>query len=1072
MNKLTKVLSVFIIAGVIGTGAAGIAGCKKDKGHTHSYSYTDNADGTHNGTCDCGKAPITNEAHVDADGNKVCDKCDAAITSGEEHTHKYTYTDNGDGTHKGVCACGKDTIASEAHAWGTDGKCTKCGAVKPSEGEEDKVESVSITGEATVKMGATLQFTATVTGTGNVAKTVNWSVENGTGEATISAEGLLTPVKEGKVTVKATSTADNTKSATKEITVTGLSDYEKLMARQDKLVLLDSSLAADTKMSVYESFVNKGIFTRNDIGGNYADDYVKIAEESGTKVVQQVSKGKNGGGKNVSTEIVFGPVGGVVEGYFTTKINKLTSTTSNQTPVKLLDYDGNSVFRLVTTAGNISYSADGVESTNVSAVKIEENKYIDVYFKLDLQTGKLTLKLNNTVVADDIQTQISSVAAIELSSSNSGDRLQTTKNIVVCGTEISLKTFSANRKAKLDEVYATYILNGEGATHTINGALVTAAYENGIAALESANSISAVNEAYTVAVANMAAVLSDAEIKSAQDEACAQLDRDYPATNYTKENLTDDPNFPAYPDSQYNNKAAYEAAISAAREAIATKLNRTDITEELAKQKLELDKIKTDSQVIQAKIAEAQHRIEVYRADEIEALKDGEFNATYLEIVRAKKEQGTELLPQWRTVAEINEKLAHLRERIDSLIATTEMTPEEAKQANKAELEEFVADKLSTFDSADTDDNEVIGLIEAAKQTGIAAIDQAETRGEANAQLIKARTTVAFIATRGEAVQRIKSYSADLKKDFYLAPALALFDAEAAKHIANAKAVEIPETTGEAWEEAFETANQAITDVRLAAKAALDGKIAEATELELEAREAWSGNAELDLNQSYDFTPDSIATKDKMNKDSFYEKYNLDWLGVAETNTGRVQQKSGYLNLYAGASNDMNTIMTVTTKTAAAELTITFTSANTKRYFIIKDADGNIVGDGAATTAGLPDGAYEQKNITGKPITLGEAGTYYIYFCTSETSIKEHKIGSIALKDKETKQISGVVNSLAAVKTGSDTVVTAEIELEDKTTTTVTLNASEYTVDGGKIIFGTGKTAADANKYNSCNVPE
>ena len=81
-------------------------------------------------------------------------------------------------------------------------------------------------------------------------------------------------------------------------------------------------------------------------------------------------------------------------------------------------------------------------------------------------------------------------------------------------------------------------------------------------------------------------------------------------------------------------------------------------------------------------------------------------------------------------------------------------------------------------------------------------------------------------------------------------------------------------------------------------------------------------------------------------------------------------------------------------------------------------------------------------------------------------------MSDLGLVQKETKQISGVVNSLAAVKTGSDTVVTAEIELEDKTTTTVTLNASEYTVDGGKIIFGTGKTAADANKYNSCNVPE
>lgn len=1038
MNKLTEVLSVFIIAGVIGTGAAGIAGCKKDKGHTHSYSFTDNADGTHNGTCSCDTL-VSNEPHVDENKDDKCDKCGAVISTGEEHTHKYTYTDNGDGTHKGVCACGKDTIASEAHSWGADNKCTKCGAVKPSEGEEDKVESVSITGEATVKMGATLQLTATVTGTGNVAKTVIWSVENGTGEATISAEGLLTPVKEGAVTVKATSTADNTKSATKEITVTGLSDYEKLMARQDKLVSDDFETPND-RFPEFNGWGAAGVYTsfavNKDTAGATTLTHYSKAEDG--KAVQV-----NPGAGTAYTVIDFGPADGVIEGYIEVK---LSEAANSQT---FMQFFGDSaaktnseVFGLRTDGGKIKYRLDGGAVVAPIGDVTTTTNTNNIYFKFDPATHKMTVKIGDVVLVD-VETTISTLSGFRLASGDGNTRTVSADNIVVCGATLSVSAYAEKMKAKLDFDYSEYRLDGEDGDYKINGERVTKAYQDGVAA-----------------------------IKAAQYEACAQLDRDYPATNYTKENLTDDPNFPAYPDSQYNNKAAYEAAIAAAREAIATKLNRADIAEELAKQKLELDKIKTDSQVIQAKIAEAQHRIEVYRAAEIEALKDGEFNATYLEIVRAKKEQGTELLPQWRTVAEINEKLAHLRERIDSLIATTEMTPEEAKQANKAELEEFVADKLSTFDSADTDDNEVIGLIEAAKQTGIAAIDQAETRGEANAQLIKARTTVAFIATRGEAVQRIKSYSADLKKDFYLAPALALFDDEAATHIANAKAVEIPETTGDTWEEAFETANQAITDVRLAAKAALDGKVAEATELELEAREAWSGNAELDLNQSYDFTPDSIATKDKMNKDSFYEKYNLDWLGVAETNTGRVQQKSGYLNLYAGASNDMNTIMTVTTKTAAAELTITFTSANTKRYFIIKDADGNIVGDGAATTAGLPDGAYEQKNITGKPITLGEAGTYYIYFCTSETSIKEHKIGSIALKDKETKQISGVVNSLTAVKNGEDTVVTAEIELEDKTTTIVTLNASEYTVDGGKIIFGTGKTAADANKYNSCNVPE
>ncbi len=98
---------------------------------------------------------------------------------------------------------------------------------------------------------------------------------------------------------------------------------------------------------------------------------------------------------------------------------------------------------------------------------------------------------------------------------------------------------------------------------------------------------------------------------------------------------------------------------------------------------------------------------------------------------------------------------------------------------------------------------------------------------------------------------------------------------------------------------------------------------------------------------------------------------------------------------------------------------------------------------------------------------MGEAGKYTITFFAGE-----HKMSDLGLVQEETKQISGVVNSLAAVKTGSDTVVTAEIELEDKSTTTVTLAASEYSVDGSKIIFGAGKTAADANKYNSCNVPE
>lgn len=85
MNKLTKVLSVFIIAGAIGTGVAGVAGCTKKDNHTHAYTYTANSDGkTHNGACDCGKDPITNQNHVDENNDKKCDLCLADLGGGEE----------------------------------------------------------------------------------------------------------------------------------------------------------------------------------------------------------------------------------------------------------------------------------------------------------------------------------------------------------------------------------------------------------------------------------------------------------------------------------------------------------------------------------------------------------------------------------------------------------------------------------------------------------------------------------------------------------------------------------------------------------------------------------------------------------------------------------------------------------------------------------------------------------------------------------------------------------------------------------------------------------------------------
>lgn len=81
--------------------------------------------------------------------------------------------------------------------------------------------SVSGSGDATeiTTDNGTLQMLAAVSPTDATNKAVTWSVENGSGSATISQTGLLTAVTNGTVTVKATSVSNGSVSGTKVITL-------------------------------------------------------------------------------------------------------------------------------------------------------------------------------------------------------------------------------------------------------------------------------------------------------------------------------------------------------------------------------------------------------------------------------------------------------------------------------------------------------------------------------------------------------------------------------------------------------------------------------------------------------------------------------------------------------------------------------------------------------------------------------------------------------------------------------------------------------------------------------------
>jgi formylglycine-generating enzyme required for sulfatase activity len=99
------------------------------------------------------------------------------------------------------------------------------GCTQPTgDGNNSVVTGVSVSAaSATVNKGGTVQFSATVTGTGNPAQTVTWTIAGTVVDGTaIDGNGLLTVAGDetaGSITVKAASTADTSKSGTATVTI-------------------------------------------------------------------------------------------------------------------------------------------------------------------------------------------------------------------------------------------------------------------------------------------------------------------------------------------------------------------------------------------------------------------------------------------------------------------------------------------------------------------------------------------------------------------------------------------------------------------------------------------------------------------------------------------------------------------------------------------------------------------------------------------------------------------------------------------------------------------------------------
>ncbi|MCM1439122.1 MAG: Ig-like domain-containing protein [Roseburia sp.] len=714
MNKLTKLLSVFVIAGAIGTGIAGVSGCKKSKGHSHSYQYTvDVEDSTkHNGVCDCGKDPILKEGH----------------------------TDEKDG----------------------DGKCDLCGATIQQQSSTPTVSTVTVTaagGATSVKEEATLQLSASVTGTNSPAQTVTWSSSDDS-KATVSNTGLVTGVAAGTVTITATSTVDTTKKGTIQLSVTEKDEqkepgddpnkpaektvYQTLMEKSDKLVALDSTYTEGSKLATINGYATKGIYFRveNETTYDATRDYIDVVKEGEELALQQhASDGKTQGLPNIFTEIVTGQLKGTVEGYLETKISALAS--SDQSFIKFKN-DDTDVLALGLNNG-VPYTKVGSgAATPVSGLTVAKDTYVSVYFKFDLETGKTTLKLNDTVVAlNDADTGITSLSCIELCTTNKGGRQHTTKKIVVCGAELDLATYQTKAKADLKTKHDSYTTEGEGAEYTQNKTVIDTINSDYDKAIDDATTIAEAQAAYSEAMDKYKGVLKDSEIAEKRTAAKDKLAVKFPSTSYTI--AFDD----AVTDSVYNNTAKYAQEIAAIEAQIDAATTQYDLDALVANASLT---IPNDAAQVEDK--KKDNDVATYRTD-VEIPADKTAIATAIQEIRSgiaadiQAVIDNNTLTAQQKIAGISEVIATAKAGIDSQIASLTETIEQTKDRLKGDL---TAD--GTAEKAKTEDETVKAAIDAAVTAGHNAIDgesvQDNLQGIYDAQSALVKAVIAKAEAKAE----------------------------------------------------------------------------------------------------------------------------------------------------------------------------------------------------------------------------------------------------------------------------------------------------------------------------------
>lgn len=591
MNKLTKLLSVFIIAGAVGASVAGVAGCKKGGGeHSHSIDstkWTNNLDGTHDGHCSCGELMVDDEAHIYENGE--CIKCHAP----ENEVVPGNVTLD---TTSSTSSLGREftIVATISNAAALSDELK----VLNWEVEDPTVASITLSADkttATVKCLAVGTTKITVSTVNGHTAEYNLTVENAaTGVKITDANGnpidriALTPTS-GDMTVKAEIQPDGASdtevvwSSSNEAIATVTADANDankavvhMVSQGDAPILITATVKGKSvKQSIfctadtyYGSLVNDTEhLIINENFSKYETDAIvpewdgdwgtagvfgsctkKVAtdtygEGNQVKIVTEANNNNNNRADMIDTtgsgtelDVAFGAVDGMVKGYANIKMVEYgTSWTFAQIHGKDTGRTTGGEILGLRAASYLKVRVNGTEQDGlVTNIVPQTGDTLRLYYEIDVKNDTAKIYVNGTLFyqANAGDLGITELWGIKFVSSDNGSKRMSLDNIAVTHVGVSVAEHKSDLLAKLDSEYAKYTeadYNAEKWTE------LTTAYNTAKTAINAATDKAVMNGAYDTAVAAMKAVPTKAgeELYNAKEAYKAEIAEAYPAASYT-----------------------------------------------------------------------------------------------------------------------------------------------------------------------------------------------------------------------------------------------------------------------------------------------------------------------------------------------------------------------------------------------------------------------------------------------------------------------------------------------------------------------------------------------------------